>query len=173
MASATAAGYRTVLSAPYYLNVVNQGSNVNEDWPWYYTLEPTDFPPPPGNTSSRAGATNANASASAWAARKAKLVSGVSACMWSEWVSSSNFLGRYWPRAAAVAERGWSSADTNSVPDFRSRVADLRCALIRRGVPAEPMSSGGSYFTADGRLCTRRGVLSPPPGCERRYQTCG
>jgi hypothetical protein len=32
MGKATAAGYKTVLSSPYYLNVINQGSNFNEDW---------------------------------------------------------------------------------------------------------------------------------------------
>jgi hypothetical protein len=34
MGRAAAAGHRTVLSSPFYLNVQNQGSNFNEDWPF-------------------------------------------------------------------------------------------------------------------------------------------
>ena len=46
MAKATAAGFGTVLSSPFYLNVINQGSNFNEDWPFYYSVEPTSFSAP-------------------------------------------------------------------------------------------------------------------------------
>ena len=40
------AGFGTVLSSPFYLNVINQGSNFNEDWPFYYSVEPTSFSAP-------------------------------------------------------------------------------------------------------------------------------
>ena len=43
MATAAAAGYQTVLSSPFYLNAENSGSNFDEVWPWYYSIEPTAF----------------------------------------------------------------------------------------------------------------------------------
>jgi hypothetical protein len=82
---------RTVLSAPYYLNAVNQGSNLNEDWPWYYAIDPTDFPPP-ASASASAAAAASGAAAASWGQRKQELVTGVEAFMWSEWVDSSNFI---------------------------------------------------------------------------------
>ena len=44
MARVTGAGYAAVLSASYYLNKVNCGSNYYEAWPVIYHVEPTDFP---------------------------------------------------------------------------------------------------------------------------------
>ena len=74
MAKATAAGFGTVLSSPFYLNVINQGSNFNEDWPFYYMVEPTSFSAP--DDFGREFSID----------EKENSVLGVEACMWSEWV---------------------------------------------------------------------------------------
>ena len=39
MAKVTAAGFHTVLSAPFYLNYISYG----DDWKKYYTTEPSNF----------------------------------------------------------------------------------------------------------------------------------
>jgi len=39
LAKVTAAGYRALLAAPWYLDYISYG----EDWPKYYTYEPDNF----------------------------------------------------------------------------------------------------------------------------------
>ena len=136
MGRATAAGHPTVLSSPYYLNDINQGSNFDEHWPFYYSVEPTDFEAPLDAHKRRLTA-----------AEKESSVAGIEACIWSEWVDGSNFAGRFWPRAAAVAERGWSSETTTSIDDFRRRIHRLTCEFKRRGLAvcgARPRCTVGS-----------------------------
>eukprot|EP00035_Acanthoeca_spectabilis_P012649 m.229213 g.229213 ORF g.229213 m.229213 type:complete len:664 (+) comp15677_c0_seq1:33-2024(+) len=163
MGKAAAAGHRTVLSAPFYLNHQNYGSNFVEDWPFLYAIEPTAW-----NASTPDGRrlTQSDREAS---------VAGVEACMWSEWVDGSNAAPRFWPRAAAVAERGWSSQSTVSIDDFRRRIHAVGCEFKRRGLPSEPVVDGGQFFHENGTVCTRRGVavLGPPePGCLPRFSWC-
>jgi hexosaminidase len=126
MASVAQAGFHSVLSAPFYLNYISYG----EDWPKYYTIEPSNF---------TGGA----------AADKKGLVGGVEVCMWSEYVDSTNFISRIWPRAASVGERGWSSRDTRDVDDARNRLHEFRCKLLARGINAEPITNGGSPTELD------------------------
>ena len=121
MASVTKAGFHSVLSAPFYLNYISYG----EDWPKYYQVEPSNF---------TGGA----------AADRAGLVGGVEVCMWSEFVDATNFISRMWPRAAAVAERGWSDKAVRDVDDARRRLHDFRCKLLARGIDAEPITNGGA-----------------------------
>lgn len=121
MAKATKAGYHTVLSAPFYLNYISYG----EDWNKYYAVEPTDFECDGGKCDK-------------------SLVNGVEQCMWSEFIDSTNFIPRTWPRAAAIAERGWSSKDTTDMTDATQRMHEFRCRLLKLGVRAEP-PSGPSF----------------------------
>nr|KAF6386988.1 hexosaminidase subunit alpha [Myotis myotis] len=70
------------------------------------------------------------------------LVIGGEACMWGEYVDSTNLVPRLWPRAGAVAERLWSNKVVTD-PDFAfKRLAHFRCELLRRGVQAQPLSVG-------------------------------
>ena len=116
MAKVTAAGFHAVLSAPYYLNHIAYGA----DWWQYYQVEPANF---------TGGA----------AAEASKVLAGIKACFWSEWIDGTNLVSRAWPRAAGVAERAWSSKDVTNGMDAEHRIDALRCKLIARGLNAEPI----------------------------------
>jgi len=89
----------------------------------------------------------------------ASLVIGGEACVWGELVDGTNLLSVAWPRAAAVAERLWSSVDdggvSSSAPsasllevdeDTRERMRVHRCRLVARGVPASPVGPSSCPF---------------------------
>jgi hexosaminidase len=142
MAAVTKAGFHSVLSAPFYLNYISYG----EDWPKYYSIEPSNF-------------------TGGEAADKAGLVGGVEVCMWSEFVDAANFISREWPRAASVGERGWSSKEVTDVDDARTRLHELRCKMIARGINAEPITNGGNRDELENHnFCPQEWVphYSPP-----------
>ena len=118
MAKVTAAGYHAVLSAPYYLNKIAYGP----DWWPYYQVEPANF----------TGGAEAEAS---------KMLAGIKACFWSEWMDGTVLISRAWPRAAAVAERAWSAKTVTDGWDAQARMHELRCKLISRGLNAEPIGA--------------------------------
>lgn len=90
----------------------------------------------------------------------ASLVIGGEACVWGEMVDATNLLPVAWPRAAAVAERLWSSADGDGADDSsspshslfgvdedtRERMRVHRCRLVARGVPASPVGPSSCPF---------------------------
>ena len=122
MGRVTSAGFHSVLSAPFYLNYISYGL----DWVNYYSVEPTNFTCPSNSACDKS------------------LVGGVEQCMWAEFVDATNFLPRVWPRASAVAERGWSQENVRDVNQAQVRIQEFRCKLIERGIPAEPIANGGS-----------------------------
>lgn len=69
------------------------------------------------------------------------LVLGGEVCMWGETVDASDIFQTIWPRAAAAAERLWSSVDTNTPAEFLPRLEEFRCLLNRRGVAAAPVNN--------------------------------
>ncbi|KAM4706710.1 beta-hexosaminidase subunit beta-like [Discoglossus pictus] len=113
----TAAGFQTILSAPWYLDIITYG----QDWQRYYKVEPLSFH---------------------GTAEQKELVIGGEACMWGEYVDASNLTPRLWPRASAVAERLWSSQHVTSVEDAYNRLIKHRCRMLSRGIPAEPLYFG-------------------------------
>uniref|UniRef100_A0A8D0GK73 Beta-hexosaminidase n=1 Tax=Sphenodon punctatus TaxID=8508 RepID=A0A8D0GK73_SPHPU len=117
MARVTKAGYRTLLSAPWYLNHISYG----QDWLQAYQVEPLEFEGSP---------------------EQKNLVIGGEACMWGEYVDVTNLTPRLWPRAGAVAERLWSNATVRDLQDAYGRLADFRCKLLGRGIQAEPLFTG-------------------------------
>ncbi|KAM9735720.1 beta-hexosaminidase subunit beta isoform 2-T2 [Menidia menidia] len=117
MSKVTAAGYTTILSAPWYLDYISYG----QDWQKYYKVEPLNFD---GTEEQK------------------KLVIGGEACLWGEYVDATNLTPRLWPRASAVAERLWSAKDVTDIDDAFSRLSVHRCRMVERGIPAEPLFSG-------------------------------
>ncbi|XP_072837637.2 beta-hexosaminidase subunit alpha [Pogona vitticeps] len=116
-AHVTKAGYRALLSAPWYLNRISYG----QDWMAIYQVEPLAFEGSP---------------------EQKDLVIGGEACMWGEYVDATNLTPRLWPRAGAVAERLWSNQTVRSLQDAYTRLRDFRCTLLRRGIRAEPLFTG-------------------------------
>ncbi|KAI5163830.1 beta-hexosaminidase subunit alpha isoform X1 [Manis pentadactyla] len=113
----TSAGFRALLSAPWYLNWISYGP----DWKNAYMVEPLAFEGSP---------------------EQKALVIGGEACMWGEYVDSTNLAPRLWPRAGAVAERLWSNKSVTNLDSAYKRLADFRCELLRRGVQAQPLNVG-------------------------------
>uniref|UniRef100_A0A8D0YNE3 Beta-hexosaminidase n=1 Tax=Sus scrofa TaxID=9823 RepID=A0A8D0YNE3_PIG len=113
----TLAGFRALLSAPWYLNHITYGP----DWKEVYMVEPLAFEGTP---------------------EQKALVIGGEACMWGEYVDSTNLVPRLWPRAGAVAERLWSNKAVTNLDFAFKRLTHFRCELLRRGVQAQPLSVG-------------------------------
>ncbi|CAL9754288.1 unnamed protein product [Musa acuminata subsp. burmannicoides] len=74
-----------------------------------------------------------------------KLVLGGEVCMWGEAVDTSNVQQTIWPRAAAAAERLWSSWEATSVGNLNTTVLPrlhyFRCLLNHRGIAAAPVTN--------------------------------
>ncbi|KAJ0245774.1 Beta-hexosaminidase 1 [Hirschfeldia incana] len=74
-----------------------------------------------------------------------KLVIGGEVCMWGETADTSVVLQTIWPRAAAAAERMWSTREAVSKGNITltalPRLHYFRCLLNNRGVPAAPVGN--------------------------------
>ncbi|EMP38930.1 Beta-hexosaminidase subunit alpha [Chelonia mydas] len=105
VARVTKAGYRALLSAPWYLNRISYG----QDWQTAYQVEPLEFEGSP---------------------EQKELVIGGEACMWGEYVDVTNLTPRLWPRAGAIAERLWSNKTVRDLQDAYRRLANFRCTLL-------------------------------------------
>ena len=99
LAKAAEAGFDGLLSHGYYLDHMQPAA-------FHYAVDPL------------------SADAKRTAAPGGRVLGG-EACMWSEFVTAENVDSRIWPRAAAVAERLWSPAETREVPDFYRRLDRL------------------------------------------------
>nr|QGA87799.1 chitobiase [Dolerocypris sinensis] len=117
MSMSTALGYQSLLSSCWYLNMISYG----EQWISYYECDPHDFE----GTQEQKG-----------------LVLGGEGALWMEYIDPTNIHPLLWPRASAIAERLWSSADVRDIPAARYRLDEQRCRLLGRGIPAAPVFNG-------------------------------
>ncbi|MGA6984031.1 MAG: family 20 glycosylhydrolase [Candidatus Sulfotelmatobacter sp.] len=96
LAAGAKAGYSSILSAGYYLNLMSSAAT-------HYMVDPL----PQGN---------------ALSPEEQALILGGEACMWMEQTTPRDIDSRVWPRAAAIAERLWSPRDVNNVDDMYRRL---------------------------------------------------
>src|SRR5687767_4403281 len=108
LAEAAKKGYKGVLSAGYYIDLIFPTSQ-------HYVVDPI----PADTTLTEA---------------ESALVLGGEATMWGEWVSPDTIDSRIWPRTAAIAERLWSPRSIVDVADMYRRLAVLSLQLEELGL---------------------------------------
>lgn len=73
-----------------------------------------------------------------------QLVLGAEAALWTEQVDDSSLDGRYWPRAAAMAERLWTNPD-KGWQEAENRMLAHRERLVQRGIRSEALEPQWCY----------------------------
>ena len=101
-------GRETLLSTPYYLDQIQPASRLYQAEPL-----PTDLK---------------------LTTEQTNLVLGGEACIWGEHVSPETIDSRIWPMLGAVAERFWSSRETDDVADMYRRLDLLSVRLEEFGL---------------------------------------
>jgi hexosaminidase len=109
LAESARLGYQGILSAGYYLDLIQPASK-------HYLIDPL------GNE------------ADSLSGDEKKRVLGGEACMWSEYVGPETVDSRIWPRTAAIAERFWSPADVRDVNSMYARLEVVSRSLDWRGL---------------------------------------
>jgi len=97
LAEAARQGYRGILSAGYYLDLMYPAAS-------HYAVDPLE-----------------GATAGLSPEEQARILGG-EACMWSEYVSPETVDSRIWPRLAAIAERLWSPQNVKDVDSMYRRM---------------------------------------------------
>jgi hexosaminidase len=96
LAAGAKAGYSSILSAGYYLNLMSTAAA-------HYMVDPLP-------------------QASGLSPEEQARILGGEACMWTEQTTQRDIDSRIWPRAAAVAERLWSPSEVSNVDDMYRRL---------------------------------------------------
>ena len=105
---AARAGYETVLSNGYYVDLMLPAS-------YHYSVDP------------------APADADLTTAERRRILGG-EICMWSELVIPATIDSRLWPRSMAIAERLWSPEDVKDVDDMYRRLAVMNIQMEELGL---------------------------------------
>ncbi|MGH9765232.1 MAG: family 20 glycosylhydrolase, partial [Blastocatellia bacterium] len=108
LAEAAAKGYDGILSAGYYIDLLEPASK-------HYLADPI----PADSTLTE---------------EQRQHVLGGEATMWGEYVSPETIDSRIWPRTAAIAERLWSQASVKDVPDMYRRLNAISIQLEDLGL---------------------------------------
>ena len=140
-------GYRSILSAGYYLNLMSTAEA-------HYMVDPL----PQSNDLTPE--------------QQARILGG-EACIWTEQTTPQDIDSRIWPRTAAIAERLWSPRDVNNVDDMyrRLRVESVRLeALGLQHISEEEVSLRQLARSEQiGPLETLASVLEPVTFDERAH----
>ncbi|KAL3507297.1 hypothetical protein ACH5RR_032679 [Cinchona calisaya] len=130
---ATAAGFQCIVSnqESWYLD------NLGTTWQEFYANEPLMNITKP---------------------KQQALVMGGEVCMWGERVDGSDIEQTIWPRAAAAAERLWTSYDNlaKNSTEVTERLAHFRCLLNQRGVAAAPLTGRGRAAPVEPGSCYKQ-----------------
>ncbi|HUZ95519.1 MAG TPA: family 20 glycosylhydrolase [Edaphobacter sp.] len=141
LAEAARRGYRGILSAGYYLD-------LNQSAADHYAVDPL-----------------ANGMPALSPAQRANILGG-EATMWTEFVSPENINSRIWPRAAAIAERLWSTQDVKDINSMYRRLDTLSQKLAYYDLPyqsvSEQMLRRLSSYTDSPSLQVLASVVQPP-----------
>lgn len=105
---AAKAGYETILSNGYYLDLMYSTAD-------HYLVDPI----PEGTDLTD---------------KEKERILGGEMCMWSELAIPETIDSRLWPRAAAIAERLWSPGNVNNVEDMYRRLEILSLSLEQLGL---------------------------------------
>ncbi|MCM3904544.1 MAG: family 20 glycosylhydrolase [Pyrinomonadaceae bacterium] len=148
LAEAAKKGYKGVLSAGYYIDLIFPTSQ-------HYVVDPI----PTDSTLTEAEAAH---------------VLGGEATMWSEWVSPDTIDSRIWPRTAAIAERLWSPRTVTDLDDMYRRLAVTSVRLEEVGLTHEKNQAMLLRRLAQGRdigpLQTLVSVVEPVKEYRRNQQ---
>jgi hexosaminidase len=109
LAEAAKQGYRSILSAGYYIDLNYHAED-------HYLADPL------------------GGAAAKLAPEQQKSILGGEATMWSEFVVPEMVNSRIWPRTAAIAERYWSPQDVRDVPDMYRRLDIVATHLKHYGI---------------------------------------
>jgi hexosaminidase len=141
-------GYDGVLSAGYYIDLLNTAAS-------HYVVDPLP-------------------ASSDLSATEAAHILGGEATMWGEWVGPETLDSRIWPRTAAIAERFWSPREVASVDDMYRRLAvvsvqleELGLTHLRNGDVLLRRLTGGADI---GPLKVLADVVEPVKGYQRGGQ---
>lgn len=133
LAASARAGFRGILSAPYYIDHMKTAADV-------YLADPI-----PANTTLTSA--------------QQALVLGGEACLWGEYVTPDLVDSRLWPRLAAVAERFWSPGSVTDVPDMYRRLAVTSHRLAEVGLRHEEhIAHAVTWFAGDSSQLFQRFV---------------
>jgi hexosaminidase len=146
LADAAREGYSGILSAGYYLDLMEPAGK-------HYVVDPLK-----GETA------DLNP-------EQQKLVMGGEAAMWEELATEENIDAKLWPRTAAIAERLWSPGEVNDVAAMYRRLALVSAWLETHGMQHRSQLAfmlkrlAGSHPVAP--LATFASILEPVKGYVR------
>lgn len=105
-------GYQGILSAGYYLDLMQPASE-------HYAIDPMVLPPEREKRLEQEG----KAIPPELSPEQKRMILGGEAAMWEELATAENLDAKLWPRLAAIAERFWSRQSVTDVASMYRRLA--------------------------------------------------